>query len=89
MTGQNNLNISNFRVTDSYHGIYFNNVDTSVINNVTVAWCATSSSGVFGAAIYVNNSSHSNTIQNCYLYNNYLGFYMFLSSNNNFTNSFM
>jgi len=76
-----NLHISNLRITDCYYGIYFNNVDTSVINNVWVEWCG--KTGGSGAGITLINGSDSNIIQNCYVYKNIYGLFINNNSNKN------
>ena len=76
-----NLYISNLRVTDCYYGIYFSNVDTSVINNVWVEWCG--KTGGSGAGITLINGSDSNIIQNCYVYKNIYGLFINNNSNKN------
>jgi len=69
---KNNIRISNLKVTNCYYGIYFNNVDNSVISNVTVDLC----NGSNRTGIYLYSGSDSNTISNCYTNNNYYGIYM-------------
>nr|HPN30854.1 right-handed parallel beta-helix repeat-containing protein [bacterium] len=82
---KNNLIIKNLRVFDCYNGIYFNNVDSSIIDNVTVSWCGLSSR----AGIRLSSGSDSNTISNCYIYKNYYGMYLYSSGSQNLiTNCF-
>lgn len=69
-----NLNIKNLRITDCYYGIYFYNVDTSVVDNVTIDSTYT--------GIYTNTTSESNTYSNCYIHRNYNGFYFAYSNKN-------
>ncbi|HPN32358.1 MAG TPA: right-handed parallel beta-helix repeat-containing protein, partial [bacterium] len=78
-----NLRIANLHITSCYSGIYFNNVDTSIIENVTIDTCQNSS----GGGIYIYNGSCSNLIQNCYLNRNYYGIYFNNTSNSNTVNN--
>ncbi|HPN32043.1 MAG TPA: right-handed parallel beta-helix repeat-containing protein, partial [bacterium] len=78
-TGKTNLYISRLRITDCYYGVYYNNIDTSIIENITVEKCGNSNR----AGINIYNGSCSNIIQNCYLNNNYNGIYLNTNSNNN------
>ncbi|MBP7653540.1 right-handed parallel beta-helix repeat-containing protein [Candidatus Dependentiae bacterium] len=72
--GLANLRIANLRIFDCYYGIYFNNSDTSVIENIKIEYCG--KNGGAGAGIYLASGSCSNTISNCYVFKNYYGIYL-------------
>ncbi|MBP7652948.1 right-handed parallel beta-helix repeat-containing protein, partial [Candidatus Dependentiae bacterium] len=57
---KNNLRIENLRITDCYRGIFFDNVDSSVIARVAIDF---TNNGVdYEGAIYLYNGSDSNFI---------------------------
>ncbi|HPN32803.1 MAG TPA: NosD domain-containing protein, partial [bacterium] len=65
-TNKNNLTIKNLHITKCYYGINFSNVDSSVIDNVTIDYCNHPN----GMAVYIINDSDSNIITNCYIFGN-------------------
>ncbi|MBP7653669.1 right-handed parallel beta-helix repeat-containing protein, partial [Candidatus Dependentiae bacterium] len=69
--GLNNLRIANLKIFDCYSGIYFDNIDTSVIENIFIQNCG--KNGGSGIGVYLTNGSCSNTISNCYVFKNYYG----------------
>ncbi|HPN32693.1 MAG TPA: right-handed parallel beta-helix repeat-containing protein, partial [bacterium] len=82
---KNKLRISGLRITNCYYGIYFNNVDTSIIDNVTADWCG--KTGGQGSGVYLYNGSCSNAIQNCNATTNFYGFLLDSNSNNAIVNN--
>ncbi|HPG31744.1 MAG TPA: right-handed parallel beta-helix repeat-containing protein, partial [bacterium] len=66
---KNNILIKNLKIVDCNYGINFDNVDTSIIDNVYFLNNGKSS----GAGCYLSNTSDSFLIRNCYFYDNYFG----------------
>ncbi|HPQ20128.1 MAG TPA: NosD domain-containing protein, partial [bacterium] len=81
---QTNLFISNLQIIDCYKGIYFKNVDSSVIENVWVDLCRGVS---YGVGILLENFSDSNIIRNCFVEKNFYGFHIISSNTNTLTNN--
>ncbi|HPN31956.1 MAG TPA: right-handed parallel beta-helix repeat-containing protein [bacterium] len=79
--GRKLLVVKSLRITECYNGILFDNVDSSVIEDVTVDFCGKTEGS--GAGIYLYNGSDSNAIRSCYAYNNFYGFYLYMNINNN------
>ncbi|MBP7652316.1 right-handed parallel beta-helix repeat-containing protein [Candidatus Dependentiae bacterium] len=76
--GLTNLRICGLRIFDCYQGLYFNNIDTSIVENVWSEYCGNGG----GYGFYIVNGSCSNTINNCYSLKNYKGMYLNNSSYN-------
>jgi len=74
VTNKNNILIKNLKFYNFYHGIYFNDVDTSIIENVWINHCGSTSS--FGYAFYLLGGADSNLIKNCFSENNHDGLYI-------------
>ena len=77
---QNKIFLKNLKVVDCYMGLYFINVDTSIIELVTFQNCG---GGGGGYGMYLGPYCDSNIIQNCYSYNNYGGICFYSHCNYN------